>query len=151
MDLTKLTKGDKIVLAAGIVLIIDLLFLPWHNIDVGSGILGISVNVKRTGVQSPNAFWGILALLVAAVMVLQIILARFTSATLPTLPVPWSRVHLIAGAAALALLVIKLLAETEFLGFGCFLGLAAGAALAFGGYTKSKEPEVAGSAGGWSP
>lgn len=151
MDLSKLSKGDKIVLVAGLVLIIDLLFLPWHNVKVGSGVLGITVKVTRTGVESPNAFWGILALLVAAVMVLQIVLAKFTSTTLPTIPMPWGRVHLFAGVAALALLVIKLFAETSYLGFGAFLGLACGAGLAYGGFMISKEPEVSGAAGGWSP
>ena len=35
MDLDKLSLSDKIIAATGIVLIIDLLFLPWHSIDVG--------------------------------------------------------------------------------------------------------------------
>lgn len=150
MDLSRLTKADKIILGAGLLLIIDLLFLPWHNIEVGSAVLGLEVKVTRSGVESPNAFWGILALLVALVMVAQIIVSRFTSATLPTLPVPWSRVHLIAGVAVLALLLIKLVSETDFLGYGAFIGLACGAALAYGGFLKSKEPEVVGGTGGWS-
>lgn len=142
MDLSKLTKGDKIVLAAGLLLIIDLLFLPWHKIDLGGGLLGISVSVKRTGVQSPNAFYGVLALIIALVMVAQIVVAKFTTAKLPVLPIPWSRVHLIAGAAAFVLLLIKLIVETDFLSFGAYLGILLGAALAFGGFTISKEPEV---------
>ena len=151
MDLNKLTKGDKIVVGAGLLLIIDLLFLPWHNIKIGSGLLGISVKVTRSGVESPNALWGWLALLLALVMVLQIVLSKFTTVQLPTLPVPWSRVHLIAGVAVLACLLIKLVAETDFLGFGAYLGLLCGAALAFGGFTISKEPEVTGTSGSWSP
>lgn len=142
MDLSKLTKGDRIVLVAGLVLIIDLLFLPWHKIEIGSGLLGVDLSVKRTGVQSPNAFYGILALIIAIVMVGQIVLAKFTTAKLPTLPMPWPRVHLIAGGVAAALLLIKLLAETNFLAFGAYLGIICGAALAFGGFTISKEPEV---------
>jgi hypothetical protein len=149
MDLSKLTKGEKIVLGAGLVLIIDLLFLPWHHVSIGSGLLGLSIKVNRTAIQSPNGLWGWLAVLVAIVMVAQIVAAKFTSAKLPTPPIPWSRVHLIAGVAVIALLVIKLFAETSFLGFGAFLGLALGAAVAFGGFTISKEPETSG-AGGWS-
>jgi hypothetical protein len=141
MDFNKLSKGERIVLISGVLLVIDLLFLPWHRIRLG-GVLGVGVDVSRTGVQSPNSGYGILALLVTLVMIAQIVAARFTSAKLPKPPVPWGRVHLIAGIVVLALLVIKLIAQTDFLGFGCFLGILLAAALAFGGITISTEPEV---------
>ena len=139
MDFNKLSKGERIVLVSGVLLVIDLLFLPWHRIKI-SAIL--NVGVSRTGVQSPNSGYGILALLITLVMIAQIVAARFTSAKLPKPPVPWGQVHLFAGIAVLALLVIKLLVETDFLGFGCYLGIILAAALAFGGFTISKEPEV---------
>jgi hypothetical protein len=142
MDFSKLTVGDKIVLGAGVLLILDLLFLPWHRISVG-GIL----DVTRTGVQSPNAFYGVLALLLVLVMVAQVVVSKLTSAKLPDIPVPWSRVHLIAGVGVFALLLLKLLVETSLLGFGAFLGLILAAAVAFGGYTMSREaPYPAGGA-----
>jgi hypothetical protein len=134
VDLNKLTKGDKIVAGAGLLLIIDLLFLPWHKINV-AGILSVS----RTGVQSPNSFYGILALLLAIVMVAQVVLSRLTSVKLPDIPIPWGQVHLVAGIAVFALLVLKLLVETSYLAFGAFLGVLLAAALAFGGYTISQE------------
>lgn len=134
MDLNKLTKGDKIVLGAGVLLIIDLLFLPWHKISLG-GVL----DVTRTGVQSPNSFYGVLALLLALVMVVQVVVSRLTSAKLPEIPLPWARVHLIAGIAAFALLLLKLLVETSSLGFGAFLGLILAAVLAFGGFIMNQE------------
>ena len=140
MDFSKLTLGDRIVLGAGVLLAVDLLFFPWHNISVG-GILDVS----RTGVQSPNAFYGVLALLLVVVMVAQVVVSKLTAAKLPEIPLPWSRVHLIAGIAVLALLLLKLLVETNFLGFGAFLGMILAAALAFGGYTISREaPSAAG-------
>jgi hypothetical protein len=140
MDFSRLTKGDRIVLGAGALLILDLLFFPWHNISVG-GIL----DVNRTGVQSPNSFYGVVALLLTVVMVAQIAVSKLTAAKLPEIPVPWSQVHLIAGAAVLVLLLLKLLVETNFLGFGAYLGVLLAAALAFGGYTISREaPTTAG-------
>jgi len=137
MDFNKLTLGDRIVLIAGTLLVIDLLFLPWHNIDLGI------LSVKRTGVQTPNNFYGILALLLAIVMVAQIVAARLTTAKLPEIPVPWGRVHLIAGVAVLALLLLKLVVETDFLGFGAWLGILLAAALAYGGFTVNKESSAA--------
>ena len=141
MDFKKLTMGDRIVLAAGILLVIDLLFLPWHSIDLGV------LSVKRTGVQSPNGFYGVLALLIAVVMVAQIVVARLTAAKLPQIPLPWGRVHLIAGVVVLALLLLKLVIETDYLGFGAWLGIILAAVLAFGGFTVNKEST--GAAGGF--
>ena len=133
MDLSKLTLGEKIVAGAGIVLLIDLLFLPWHNIDVGI------LSVSRTGVQSPNSIWGVLALLLALAMVAVVAISRFTTAQLPDLPVPWPQAMFFAGIAVAALLLLKLLLETSFLGFGAFLGLVLGGAMAYGGFVMRNE------------
>lgn len=139
MDLSKLTRGEKIILATGVLLIIDLVALPWHHVSLGrlSELTGVSVN--RTAIQSPHGVYGWLALLLALVMVAQIVVARFTTAKLPEIPVPWAQVHLVAGVVTLALLLLKLVVETNYLGFGCFLGLLLAAGLAFGGFTVSQE------------
>jgi hypothetical protein len=142
MDLSKLSRGDRIVVVTGVLLIIDLLFLPWHSITVP--FLG---SVNRSGVSSPNAFWGFLALLVAAAMVAQIIVSRYTDAKLPDLPVPWPRAHMFGGLAVLVLLVLKLILQTSALGFGAYLGILFAAGLAFGGYTVNQESTKASSAG----
>lgn len=142
----KLSKGERIVMIAGAILVIDLLFLPWHSLG---GALGALIEAgggdpTRSAIQTPNAGYGILALLLAAVMVLQIALAKFSSAKLPQLPVPWSQVHFIAGVAAAGLLVLKLLVETDSLGFGAWLGVLLGCGLAFGGFTIKNESGVGG-------
>ena len=134
MDLKKLSQGERIVGIAGLLLIIDLLVFPWHNIELGG-----LVDVNRTGVQSPNAFYGVLALLLALVMVGAIIASKLANVKLPDLPIGWGQIHLIAGIAVFALLLLKLIVETNFLGFGAYLGVVLGAAIAFGGFTISKE------------
>jgi hypothetical protein len=134
MDFKKLTQGERIVLIAGVLLIIDLLILPWHNIELGG-----LVDVNRTGVQSPNAFYGVLALLLAIVMVGQIVAAKVANVKLPDLPIGWGQVHMIAGILVFALLLLKLVVETNFLGFGSYLGVILGAAVAFGGFSINKE------------
>ena len=60
MDLSKLTMTDKILAGTGLALVIDLLFLPWHSVDLGFTTFSI------TGVEERNAFLGVLALLLAA-------------------------------------------------------------------------------------
>lgn len=133
MDLSKLTLGEKIVGGAGIVLVLDLLLFPWHKIDLGI------VSVSRSGIESPNGFWGILAMLVAIAMVAVVVVTRLTSATMPDLPIPLGQAMFFAGIAVVVLLFIKLILETSFLGFGAYLGLLLGGTVAYGGFLMRKE------------
>ncbi|MEA2685610.1 MAG: hypothetical protein QOE93_805 [Actinomycetota bacterium] len=139
MDFNKVTQGERIVLIAGILLIIDLLVLPWHNIELGG-----LVDVNRTGVQSPNAFYGVLALIITLVMVGVIVATKLANANLPDLPVPWGQVHMIGGIVVFALVLLKLIVETNFLGFGAYLAVLLAAAVAFGGYSIRKESATTG-------
>lgn len=129
MDLSKLTLGEKIVGGAGIVLVLDLLLFPWHDF----------VLLTRTGIQSPNSFWGILALLVTIAMVAVVILTRFTTTKLPDLPVPLGQAMFFAGCAVAGLLLLKLVVETRLLAFGAFLAVLLGGAMAYGGFLMRKE------------
>ena len=137
MDLSKLTTGEKIVLGAGAVLLIDLLFFPWHSIDLGL------FSVSRTAVESPNAFWGVVALLITAAMVAVLVLTRFTTVKLPDPPVPWGDAMFFAGAAVAGLLLLKLLLETDALGFGAWLGILLAGAVAYGGFLMRNEGPAA--------
>jgi hypothetical protein len=122
---------------AGVLLLLDVLILPWHRISIGAGVFGINVN--RTGVQSPNGFYGVLIALVAVAVVARIGLSEFTSVELPELPVTWERADLIAGVAAAALVLLKLIAETSYLSTGAWLAVPLAGALAYGGYLRSRE------------
>lgn len=134
MDLSKLTLADKVLAGTGIVLLIDLLFLPWHNIDLGI------VSVTRSGVESPNSGWGILALIVTIVVLVAVALTRFSTTELPRMPVPLNRAVFIGAVVVLVFLVIKLVAETDFLGIGAWLGIILGVGFAYGGFLKDREP-----------
>jgi hypothetical protein len=140
MDFSRLTQGERIVLVAGVLLIIDLLLLPWHSIDLGVEIPG--VDLTRSGVQSPNGGYGVLALLLTIVMVAQIIAAKLAGANLPEPPVAWSQIHVIAGSTVAILLVLKLVIETDSLGFGAYLGVLLGIAVAYGAYALRREDSI---------
>ena len=143
MDLSKLSRGDRIVVIAGGLLVIDLLFLPWISVTVPF----IGTVVSYTGISAPNAFLGFLAALVTAAMVAQIIVSRFTSAKIPDLPVPWPRAHMLGGLVVLGFLVLKLILHANLLGYGAYLGILFAAGLAFGGYTVNQESTRAGTTG----
>ena len=141
MDLDKLSLSDKIIAATGIVLIIDLLFLPWHSIDLGFETF------SRSAIESPNSFWGVLALLLAiAVVAVTLVRALKPETKLPDLPLSWDRAIFFGAVATLVLLLLKLLVETEFLGFGAWLGLLLAAGMTYGGYLKL-QADRAGSTG----
>lgn len=124
----ELALGEKVILIAASVLLIDS-FLPWYSVDLGFA------SVSRNGWQSPGGFYSLLAVLLGVVMGAQIVVARFTSASIPDKlgTLSWPRVHMIGGIASLALVVIKFLSENEFTAFGFYLGILCAAGLCAGG------------------
>ena len=136
--LARLSQGERIVLVAGLLLIADLLFLPWYDIDLGP--LDEAVNTTATGVQEPYAGYGVAAVVLVVIMIAQIALAKLLSVRMPRLPVPWSQVHLILGIFVAVVLVIKLVRLTDSLGYGAYSAILAGILIAYGGYRIASEP-----------
>jgi hypothetical protein len=142
MDLDKLTPAEKIIAGSGVALVV-VSFFPWFGLGGGT---------RNAWKNSLSA----LGVLVGAVMVLQILLSRFSTVNLPKPPLPWGRVHLILGFVALGLVFLQFLVGDEVsaaLGtvrvtakldreFGLYLGILAAAGLAYGGVRRSQEPEV---------
>ena len=121
------------------VLIIDLLFFPWHKVDFGP----LAGDYTRTGVQSPNSFWGVLALLLAIAVLVVVILRRLTTVKLPDLPISWTDATFYGAIAALALLLLKLIIETSSLGFGSYFGILLAAGMVYGGFAAKQADQTA--------
>ncbi len=138
--LARLTQGERIVLVAGVLLIADLLLLPWYDIDLG--VLDEALNTTATGVEQPYAGYGIAAVVLTALMIAQIALAKLLSARMPQPPVPWSQIHLILGIFVAGVLVIKLVRLTDSLGYGAYSGVLAGILVAYGGWSIAREAEA---------
>lgn len=133
MDFDKLTAGERIVVIAGGLLLVDLVFLPWYDF----------LRLSRTGIQTPNSFWGVMALVVTAAMVALVLVTRFTSAEVPELPVPRGQAMFLGGVAVVALLFLKVAVQTSDLAIGAWLGLLLGGVTAYGGSLVRKESEGA--------
>lgn len=144
MDLNKLTTGDKIVAGTGIVMIISLLFFPWHSVSVSG--FGFSETYTRSAIESPNGFWGILALLLTIAIVGVIAAEKLGNVDLPDLPIPWTNAKFFATIAVLVLLLLKLVVETDALGWGCYLAILLGAGMVYGGFLIKNEDAGAASA-----
>jgi hypothetical protein len=144
VDLNKLTLGDKIVAGTGIVLIISLLFFPWHSVTVEA--LGFSQSFTASAIESPNGFWGILALLITIAIVGVVLAEKLGNVQLPDLPIPWNDAKFFATIAVLALLLLKLVVETDGLGWGCYLAILLAAGMVYGGFLIKQDASSAPSA-----
>jgi hypothetical protein len=144
MDLSRVTVGDKVLGAAGILLVIDLWLLPWHTV--------FSQNL--TALDPPGGRWGTLALILTLAILAVTAIRRFTKVALPPMPRPVGEITLGATAIVLALLVVKLAADPDFLGFGSYLGVALAAAMVAGaslGRHETDEVPPVGSGRGTPP
>jgi hypothetical protein len=145
VDLNKLTQSEKVIGGSAVAFLI-FSFLPWYGKN----------SYNRSGWS--YFLFGIIPVLLAIVMAVQIGLARFTDTKLPNPPLPWGQIHLIAGALAGVLVLLKLIIGDKYhigvtgLGglsvdldrkFGIFLAFLAAIGLAAGGYLKSREPAEA--------
>jgi hypothetical protein len=134
-----LSMGEKIILPAGVVLLI-VGFLPWYSVD-----LGAFGSYSHNGWQSPGAIWSILAILIGLAMAGVVGVKAFGTATIPDNVggVTWPKIHLGAGVAALLFVLIKLANESSHLGFAFYVGIIAAAALAVAGFLMFREESAA--------
>jgi peptidoglycan/LPS O-acetylase OafA/YrhL len=143
VDLNKLSTADKVIGLSAVAFLIAM-FLPWYGLDFGD--LG----------SGSNSGWdyfltGILPLLIVLIMVAQIALSRFSDTELPQPPIPWSRVHLVAGAVVAVLLILRtIIGSSEGSGafevdldrmYGLWVALAAALGVGVGGFLKDQEAE----------
>ena len=134
-----LSVGEKIIIIAGLLLFI-VGFLPWYSISLGP--LG---NFTRSGWQSPGALWSILAVFIGLGMAGVVILRRLTDVVIPdsVAGFSWPKIFLGGGVATLAFVMIKLLNESSYMGFGFYLGIIAAGALAAAGFMMFREERPA--------
>ena len=134
MDFSSMTLSQKIMLPAGVLLALVLLIAPWHNVDTGFG----SVSFQAT--ESPNGFWGLIALILTIGLVAVGVMKAFGLGSLPEEVNGQSmeRLLFLLSVVVLAFLLIKLVAETDFLGWGAWVALLLAAAQAYGGFEGQK-------------
>ena len=130
MDLSKLTKADKIIFGSGIVFLLSM-FLDWFRFSV----LGRSIGAN--GFDMPFQ-WGWLPMLIIVGMCTWIGLRTFSSTKLPA---QTPQLYLAGAIAAPALVILKLLIGESPLSrsFGLFVAVLSAAAFGFGAFLKFTE------------
>jgi hypothetical protein len=144
MDINKLSPGERIIAAAGILLFVDS-FFPWFRYCLPIGNVSIlGINRPCANYTAWSSLLSTLAVLIAMAMVVQIAVTKFGNAHVPAPgTMSWGQVHLFAGFAVVALVLLQFLAGKSPAGrsFGVFLGIGIAAGLAYGGMVRSREPE----------
>jgi len=138
MDIGKLSRGERIIGGAGVLLFVDSL-LPWFRFCIGGVVFRACAHHNGWS----NALSS-LALLIAIAMVVQIGVHHFSTARMSAPgTMSWGQVHLFAGFAVLALVVLQFLAGDSPMhrAFGSYVGLVCAAGMAYGGMVRSREPE----------
>jgi len=116
----KLSREDWMVGLGGLLLFIGLLAFPWYSVSVTFD--GFSRTGTATATDAPYSIWGVFALILMIIVVLDLAIARFSPATaIPTTQFgrDWTRVGLIAVAALF--LFIKFLDDVGNFGWGFYI------------------------------
>lgn len=129
----KLSRGDRVFLAAGAVYLIST-FLPWFSFPLpGFGTLDLSA-------WNIGFLWGRVPFVLVLAAGVAILARVFSTVSLPA-RAHAGIVYLGVGALALVLAALKALVGESILnrGSGLFIAAAAAAGLAFGGFLKFTE------------
>jgi hypothetical protein len=111
----KLSQDDLIVAGVAVLLIFDLLFLPWFDLDVVAGAQSVSITSTATG--APDGWLGVLALLAVVALVADLAIERLSPHTqLPTIRGSRAATRVALAWIAAGLLAFKLLIHIDSAG-----------------------------------
>jgi hypothetical protein len=148
VDLNKLTLGDKLAAGGGIAFVLFAIILDWHRVCFAGFCTGLSV---FSGEGEAVPVLGLLAFLLGLAVTVVVLLRKLTTVELPDLPIPWKDAIFYAAAATAGLLVLKLILQFDFIGFGAWLMIIASGVMAYGGFLIRGENEDAVAGPGAAP
>jgi len=133
VDFSKLSRDDWMVGGGGILLIIFLFALPFYSVSFGP------YSSTFAATSSPASIWGILALILAIVVVVDWALALFSPQTqIPTSALGRELTRASVAGAIVVLLLIKLVLHTGYLGWGCFVDIIVAAVVTYGAWALAQ-------------
>jgi hypothetical protein len=118
MSLEKLSRDDMIVGGAALLAVISLLFFPWFSFS--ANIAGVHVySFTTSGTGSPDGWLGVLAMLCALAVVVDLAIERFSPGTaVPAINDSRTLTRFVLAVACAALVALKFLLHIHFNYFG---------------------------------
>jgi hypothetical protein len=130
MNVENVSRDDWILGGIALLLVIDLFFLPWFDITVSAGAFSASATFSATG--SPDGWLGILAVLAAIAVIVDLAIERFSPQTqVPAIGGSRANTRFILSAVAAGFVALKFLFHIHFslFGIGFWLGIILAVAL----------------------
>jgi hypothetical protein len=122
------TRDDRIVGGLAILLVIDLLVLPWFDISAGP------FSFTFTATDAPDGWLGILAVLAALLLIADLLVERLSpQSTMPSVGGSRVQTRFVLACVAALFVVLKFLFHIHFseFGFGFWVGIVLTAGLVY--------------------
>jgi hypothetical protein len=133
VNLSNVSRDDWILGGVALLLVIDLLFLPWFSVSADFGTVSVTVTSTATG--DPDGWLGILAVLVTLALIADLAIERFSPGTaLPNIRGSRTETRFVLAGIVAVLLLLKFLFQISHfsdLGFGFWVALVLTAALVY--------------------
>ena len=133
MNLNGVSRDDWILGGVALLLVIDLLFLPWFSVSINVGPVSVSATSTATG--DPDGWLGILAVLAAIALIADLAIERLSPGTaLPNIRGSRTETRFILAAAVAVFLLLKFLFHINHfgdLGYGFWVALILTAGLVY--------------------
>jgi hypothetical protein len=139
VDLKALSTGTKIILGAGLLLLVDT-FLAWQKVSVEVS----GVEVASASQSAWHGFWGVVMGL-ALIALLVWIGLQIAKVDIPNLNVPERTVTAGLAGVVLVFAVLKNLID-DYSAWPSYVGIVLAAAVAAGAWMRMQEPEPAAAA-----
>jgi hypothetical protein len=139
MSLDNVSRDDWVVGGLALLLVIDLLFLPWFTFSAGFGSFSVSVSSTATG--SPDGWLGVLAVIAAIALLVDLAVERLSpQTTMPMIGGSRSSTRLVLAGITAAFVVLKFLFHIHFslFGFGFWAAVVLTVALVFASLRVSR-------------
>lgn len=128
MNTENVSRQDWIIGGVALLLIIDLLFLPWFSISIGP------FSTSLTATDAPDGWAGLFALLATLVLIADLAIERFSpQTTVPAIGNGRTDTRFIIACVAAVFVALKFLLQIHFseFGFGFYLGIIVTVALVY--------------------
>ena len=120
MSLDNVKRDDWILAGVALLLVIDLLFLPWFDVGIGP------ISITSTATGAPDGWLGVLAVLPALALIADLGLERLSPQTkVPAVAGSRTRTRLVLAGASAFFVALKFLFHVHFslFGFGFWAGV----------------------------